>query len=129
MKKKKVVFLTTVLILMIVLGFFKPVFGATATEETGTNDIVEGLLGLSAIGSLIFLIVWVVVAIVQLFFAIVCFKIAKRKGKNTAVAFFLGLFLNIFALVYYLIAEESESQEATKLNQKRESKISTKEVV
>lgn len=56
--------------------------------------------------------------IVWVAFAIICYAVAKSKGRNEAIAFGVGILLGVFALIYYLIAKGSQDYEIKKAEEK-----------
>ncbi len=54
--------------------------------------------------------------------AILCWAVAKNKGRDEWIAFAVGLLFGIFALIYYLVARGSIDYEKKKLA-KREKMI------
>jgi RsiW-degrading membrane proteinase PrsW (M82 family) len=55
--------------------------------------------------------------------AFVCRNIAKEKGKDEALAFVLGFFLGLIAVLYYAISSKSEEakiKEAEKIAEAQE---------
>lgn len=53
--------------------------------------------------------------IVDVIFGLICYELAKRKGRNTGAAFITGLFFNILALLYYVAVGHKEGTPRKKL--------------
>ena len=53
------------------------------------------------------LVIWIA-------FAIICYAIAKSKGRNEWIAFGVGLLFGVFAVAFYLIARGSKEYELKK---------------
>lgn len=51
-------------------------------------------------------------------FALICYAIAKEKGKNIYVAIALGLMFGLFAVIGYLLARGSNEYQWKKLQNK-----------
>jgi len=45
---------------------------------------------------------------------LICYSLAKEKGKNELIAFALGLLFGFFAVVYYLLSKGSPEYQVRK---------------
>ena len=56
--------------------------------------------------------------IIWITFAILCYAVAEKKGRNKLIAFGLGIFFGIFALIYYVVAKGSDEYELKEAEKK-----------
>ena len=56
--------------------------------------------------------------VIWIAFAILCYAVAEKKGRNKLIAFGLGILFGIFSLIYYLIAKGSDEYELKEAEKK-----------
>ena len=56
--------------------------------------------------------------IIWIAFAILCYAVAEKKGRNKLIGFAMGLLLGIFSLIYYVVAKGSDEYELEKAEKK-----------
>jgi len=53
--------------------------------------------------------------IITAFWSFLCYRIAKKNGRDKNWAIFLGLLLGLFAVIGYLVAGESETKKIERI--------------
>lgn len=53
-------------------------------------------------------------------FAVICYALAKKKGKDEFIALGMGIIFGLFALLYYLFCKGSKEYEVKKAEKRLE---------
>lgn len=56
----------------------------------------------------------VALLIVWIAFALICYALAKKKGKNEIIAIAMGLLFGLFAVIYYILTKGSKEYQVQK---------------